>query len=84
MTLILRARDYLSICDGTKKRLDGAATDPLVAAWIKKDIAAAGLLVQTIDHDILKALVTCTTAAEIWSGINIMQDRKAMQSIDKL
>jgi hypothetical protein len=45
MTLILRARDYLSICDGTKKRLDGAATDPLVAAWIKKDIAAAGLLV---------------------------------------
>jgi hypothetical protein len=58
--------------------------DLLVAAWIKRDMTASTILVHKIDQDIIKTLVGCTTSAEIWSNLNMLQDKQASQSIDKL
>ena len=84
MTLILNSHDLMSIVNGSEKKPTIAATDPLVVAWAKKDMSTSNLLVQAVDQEILKTLVACTIAAEIWSTLNTMQDKKAMQSVDKL
>jgi hypothetical protein len=84
MTLIINSCELMPIVDGTEKRPAGAATDPLVMAWLKKDTTASSLLVQTIDQENLKTLVACTTAVEIWSTLSTMQEKKASQSVDKL
>jgi hypothetical protein len=47
--LIFRSRNLLTIVDGTKKRLGGEATNDAVAAWIKRNMTASTILVQTID-----------------------------------
>jgi hypothetical protein len=49
MTLIFGSRDLLKIVDGTEKKPAGAAIDDNVIAWIKRDMAASSILVQTID-----------------------------------
>jgi transposase InsO family protein len=84
MTLILNSRELMSIVDGSEKKPAGEATDPLVIAWTKKNTAASSLLVQTIDQEILKTLVACTIATEMWSNLSTMQEKKATQSVDKL
>jgi hypothetical protein len=84
MTMILGGRDLLTIVNGTEKKPAGAAADDAVIAWMKRDMAASAILVQTIDQEILKTLVGCTTSAEIWSHLSTLQERKASQSVDKL
>jgi hypothetical protein len=69
MTLILNSRGLMSIVDGSEKKPTGEATDPLVVAWTKKNTSASSLLVQTIDQEILKTLIACTIAAEMWSTL---------------
>ena len=87
MTMILRSRDLFGIVDRTEKKPAGASTDNVVAAQTKVtnwDMIASTMLVQTIDQEIIKALIGCTTSAEIWSHLNTLQEKKASQNVDKL
>jgi len=84
MTLIFGSRDLTAIIDGTEKRPNGDNSNDAVAAWIKRDMSASSILAQTIEQEILKTLVGCKTTAEIWSTLNTLQDKQALQSIDKL
>jgi hypothetical protein len=77
MTMIFGSRDLLGIVNGTKKKPVGATTDDVVAARTKWDMIASTMLVQTIDQEIIKALVGCTTSAEIWSHLSTLQEKKA-------
>jgi hypothetical protein len=82
--LVFGSQDLLKIINGIEKKPVGAATDDNIIAWIKWDMAASSILEQTIDQEILKTLVGCTTSAEIWSSLSTLQEKQASQSMDKL
>jgi hypothetical protein len=54
---------HFTIVNGTKKKPDGADTDAAVAAWIKRDMSASTILIQTINQEIIKTLIGCKTSA---------------------
>jgi hypothetical protein len=72
MAMIFGSRDLLGIVNGTEKKPAGTATDDAVIAWTKRDMIASTMLVQTIDQEIIKALVGYTTSAEIWSHLSTL------------
>jgi hypothetical protein len=69
MTLIFGSRSLLNIVNGIEKKPVGEETSEAVATWIKRDMAASTLLVQTIDQEIIKTLVGCKNSAEIWNNL---------------
>lgn len=70
----------MSVVDGT----DTLANALDHVAWHRKDSQAASLLVQTLDYDIMKSLVTSTTAHAMWNQLFTMQECKANNNIDSL
>jgi hypothetical protein len=84
MTLIFGSRNLRTIVNGTEKKPASEATDAVVSAWTKHDMFASTILVQTIDHEIIKTLVGCKTSTEIWSNLCTLQEKQASQSVDKL
>lgn len=84
MTMIFKSHDLLGIVNGTEKKPARATTNDVVAAWTKWDMTASTMFVQTIDQEIIKALIRCTKSAKIWSHLSTLQERKASQNDDKL
>ena len=84
MILIFGSRDLLTIVDGIEKRPASEATDTAVVAWVKCDMTTSTILVQAINHEILKTLVACKTSVKIWSHLSMLQEKQASRSIYKL
>ena len=55
--------------DGTEARPAGAETTEAVKKWKKDDAKAMSVIAVAMDHTQLENLLTCTTAAEMWSTL---------------
>ncbi|KAL7288350.1 hypothetical protein TKK_0017683 [Trichogramma kaykai] len=74
---ILVAHDLLEIVEGTEKKPESTATNAAaVKSWIKSNAEAMFVLSSSIEYSHLQYLITCNTAAEMWSKLSSIHEQK--------
>ncbi|CAB0030719.1 unnamed protein product [Trichogramma brassicae] len=80
---IFVAHDLLEIVEGTKKKPEATTADDgsisnaaAVKSWVKSNAEAMFVLSSSIEYSHLQYLITCNTAAEMWSKLSSIHEQK--------
>lgn len=75
LTVLLRSKELMDIVEGTEQKPAENLNE--IKKWTKRDNQATFEIVNTIESSLLKRLLNCRTAAEHWSEILGMFEKKS-------
>ena len=80
MCILLRARKLLGIMDGTISR--ESFTDE--EDWLDKDAACQSFLISAIDSKLLRRLMNCCIANQMWRRLYTIHEQNATETVQML
>jgi len=75
MKAIFVAHDLLKIVEGTEAKPE--IPDDLQNAWTKRNARAMFIIASSMEYSQLEYLITCTTAAEMWTKLSAIHEQKS-------